>query len=126
MGILDKVKKVIDWKPPSSKQSGITDADTLYSDKTISYVEMYYNDNIRVVHGNKDGTFDQSIDYRHGRPTKDSIPLKTNIDNEYYLDGSESKTHYIMTKTLHYKFIVSEIVGLMVGMLNNKKHFHIY
>ena len=91
MGILDKVKKVIDWKPPSSKQSGITDADTLYSDKTISYVEMYYNDNIRVVHGNKDGTFDQSIDYRHGRPTKDSIPLKTNIDNEYYLDGSRIK-----------------------------------
>ena len=68
MGILDKVKKVIDWKPPSSKQSGITDADTLYSDKTISYVEMYYNDNIRVVHGNQRRNYDQSIDYRHGRP----------------------------------------------------------
>ena len=24
MGIVDKVKKVIDWKPPSSKESGIT------------------------------------------------------------------------------------------------------
>ena len=45
MGIVDKVRKVIDWKPPSSKQSGIINADTLYSDQTINYVEMYYNDN---------------------------------------------------------------------------------
>ena len=71
MGILDKVKKVIDWKPPSSKQSGITDADTLYSDKTISYVEMYYNDNIRVVNGNKDGTMTRSTDLRYK-----VVPLK--------------------------------------------------
>ena len=26
VGIVDKVRKVIDWKPPSSKQSGITNA----------------------------------------------------------------------------------------------------
>ena len=40
MGVLEK----LGWKPPSSKQSGITDADTLFSDKTIQHVEKYYND----------------------------------------------------------------------------------
>ena len=37
MGIVDKVKKIIDWKPPSSKESGIINADTLYSNETINY-----------------------------------------------------------------------------------------
>ncbi len=44
MGIVDKVRKVIDWKPPSSRESGVTMDEKLYSDETIAYVEMYYNE----------------------------------------------------------------------------------
>ena len=39
MGVLEK----LGWKPPSSKQSGITEADTLYSDDVIKYVELFLN-----------------------------------------------------------------------------------
>ncbi len=49
MGIVDKVKKIIDWKPPSSKESGNTNEDTLFSDETIKYVEKYYNDKNGVI-----------------------------------------------------------------------------
>ena len=87
MGIVDKVRKVIDWKPPSSKQSGIIDADTLYSDQTINYVEMYYNDNKRVVNANADGTIPE-IDLRYNRAGKDTKPVRLDLDKAYYLHGS--------------------------------------
>jgi len=87
VGIVDKVKKVIDWKPPSSKQSGIINADTLYSDQTINYVEMYYNENKRVIHGNADGTL-PDIDLRYNRETDDSVKIILDLDEQYYLDGS--------------------------------------
>ena len=87
MGIIDKVKKVIDWKPPSSKQSGVTDADKLYSDETIGYVEMYYNHNQRVINGNPDGTI-PDIDLRYNRPGKNTAPIRVDLNPAYYLDGS--------------------------------------
>ena len=87
MGIIDKVKKVIDWKPPSSKQSGITNADKLYSDETIGYVEMYYNDNDRIINGNLDGTIPDT-DLRYNRPTKNTVPIKVGLNPSYYLHGS--------------------------------------
>ena len=88
MGIVDKVKKIIDWKPPSSKESGIINADTLYSNETINYVEMYYNDNKRVVNANEDGTIDPNIDLRYNRPGKNTKAVTLNIDEAYYLNGS--------------------------------------
>jgi hypothetical protein len=53
MGLVDKVLEGVGWKPPSSKQCGLTDADTLYSKETIDNVEMFYNQDIRVYGGNK-------------------------------------------------------------------------
>ena len=87
MGIVDKVKKIIDWKPPSSKESGIINADTLYSNETINYVEMYYNDNQRVINANSDGTIPDT-DLRYNRPGKNTIPTKVGLNPAYYLDGS--------------------------------------
>ena len=87
MGIVDKVKKVIDWKPPSSRESGVTMDEKLYSDETIAYVEMYYNENKRVIHGNADGTL-PDIDLRYNRETDDSVKIILDLDEQYYLDGS--------------------------------------
>ena len=87
MGIIDKVKKVIDWKPPSSRESGITDADKLYSDETIGYVEMYYNDNDRIINVNPDGTIPE-VDLRYNRPGKNTAPIRVDLNPAYYLDGS--------------------------------------
>tara|TARA_R100001086_G_scaffold75874_1_gene36774 strand:+ start:688 stop:1527 length:840 start_codon:yes stop_codon:yes gene_type:complete len=87
VGIVDKVKKVIDWKPPSSRESGVTMDEKLYSDETIAYVEMYYNENKRVIHGGPDGSI-PDIDLRYNRETDDSVKIILDIDEQYYLDGS--------------------------------------
>ena len=87
MGIVDKVKKVIDWKPPSSRESGVTMDEKLYSDETIAYVEMYYNENKRVIHGGPDGSI-PDIDLRYNRETDDSVKIILDLDEQYYLDGS--------------------------------------
>ncbi|MBT7817626.1 MAG: hypothetical protein HN566_12900 [Polaribacter sp.] len=90
MGIVDKVMKGVGWKPPSSKQSGITDADTLYSDKTIRYVKMYYDEDVRVINVHPDGSI-PNIDLRYNFATKNTRPGKVDIKGSYYLDGSREK-----------------------------------
>ena len=84
MGVLEK----LGWKPPSSKQSGITDADTLYSDKTIQHIEKYYNEEIRYINVAEDGSeIGKDIDHRHSKlgPGKKAIPI--NLANDLYLNG---------------------------------------
>ena len=43
-----KVLEKLGWKPPSSKDSGITDADTLFNETTIKHVKKFYDE--EVVH----------------------------------------------------------------------------
>ena len=81
MGVLEK----LGWKPPSSKQSGITEADTLYSDDVIKYVELYYKDEMRIINHNINGT---EADYRFQEPSKYTRPVAFNLKSDYYLDGS--------------------------------------
>ncbi len=86
MGILEK----LGWKPPSSKQSGITNADTLYSDKTVEYVKMYYDENKRFININSDGTI-PNADLRYNFATRDTKPGRMDIMPAYYLDGSREE-----------------------------------
>ena len=81
MGVLEK----LGWKPPSSKQSGITEADTLYSDDVIKYVELYYKDEMRIINHNVNGT---DTDYRFQEASKYTRPIAFNLKSDYYLDGS--------------------------------------
>ena len=81
MGVLEK----LGWKPPSSKQSGITEADTLYSDDVIKYVELYYKDEMRIIKHNINGT---EADYRFQEPSKYTRPVAFNLKSDYYLNGS--------------------------------------
>ena len=90
MGIVDKVMKGVGWKPPSSKQSGITDADTLYSEETINCVEMYYNDDVRVINVNPDGSI-PNIDLRYNFATKNTKPAKVDLKNNFYQYGERIK-----------------------------------
>ena len=74
MGVLEK----LGWKPPSSKQSGITDADTLFSDKTIQHVEKYYNEEVRYINVKEDGSdIGKDIDHRYSTlgVGKKAIPI---------------------------------------------------
>jgi hypothetical protein len=87
MGIIDKV---MGWKPPSSKQSGITNADTLYSDETISYVKMYYDEDVRVINVHPDGSI-PNIDLRYNFATKDTKPAKVDFKGSFYQDGDRIK-----------------------------------
>ena len=80
MGIVDKV---LNWKPPTSKQSGITAADTLYSDKTIEYVKMYYNEDVRVINVNPDGSI-PNADLRYNNATRNTVPGKVDMRNAYF------------------------------------------
>ncbi len=79
MGVLEK----LGWKPPTSKQSGITVADTLYSEKTIEYVKMYYNEDIRVLNVNPDGTI-PNTDLRYNNATKNTVPGKVDMKGAFY------------------------------------------
>ena len=79
MGVLEK----LGWKPPTSKQSGITVADTLYSEKTIEYVKMYYNEDIRVLNVNPDGTI-PNADLRYNNATKNTVPGKVDMKGAFY------------------------------------------
>ncbi len=90
MGIVDKVMKGVGWKPPTSKQSGITDADTLYSEETIRYVEMYYNEDIRVINVNPDGSI-PNIDLRYNYATKNTSPMRVDLKGNLYLNGSREQ-----------------------------------
>ena len=83
MGIVDKVMKGVGWKPPTSKQSGITDADTLYSEETIRYVEMYYNEDHRVINVNPDGSV-PNIDLRYNYATKNTKPMRVDLKGNFY------------------------------------------
>tara|TARA_B100000214_G_scaffold334337_1_gene276981 strand:- start:889 stop:1716 length:828 start_codon:yes stop_codon:yes gene_type:complete len=80
VGIVDKV---LNWKPPTSKQSGITAADTLYSDKTIEYVKMYYNEDVRVINVNPDGSI-PNADLRYNNATRNTVPGKVDMRNAYF------------------------------------------
>ena len=74
MGVLEK----LGWKPPSSKQSGITDADTLFSDKTIQHIEKYYNEELRYINVAADGSdIGKDVDHRHSTlgAGKKAIPI---------------------------------------------------
>ena len=74
MGVLEK----LGWKPPSSKQSGITDADTLFSDKTITHIEKYYNEEVRYINVAADGSdIGKDVDHRHSTlgAGKKAIPI---------------------------------------------------
>ena len=74
MGVLEK----LGWKPPSSKQSGITDADTLFSDKTITHIEKYYNEEVRYINVAADGSdIGKDVDHRYTTlgANKKAIPI---------------------------------------------------
>jgi hypothetical protein len=74
VGVLEK----LGWKPPSSKQSGITDADTLFSDKTIQHIEKYYNEELRYINVAADGSdIGKDVDHRHSTlgAGKKAIPI---------------------------------------------------
>ena len=90
MGIVDKVMKGVGWKPPTSKQSGITDADTLYSEETIRYVEMYYNEDHRVINVNPDGSV-PNIDLRYNYATKNTKPMRVDLKGNFYQDDERTK-----------------------------------
>ena len=87
MGIIDVIKG---WKPPTSKQSGITDADTLYSEETIRYVEMYYNEDHRVINVNPDGSV-PNIDLRYNYATKNTKPMRVDLKGNFYQDDERTK-----------------------------------
>ena len=55
MGVLEK----LGWRPPSSKDSGITDADTLFNETTIKHVKKFYDEEIRVFKRIFVGFFDK-------------------------------------------------------------------
>jgi len=90
VGIVDKVMKGVGWKPPTSKQSGITDADTLYSEETIRYVEMYYNEDHRVINVNPDGSV-PNIDLRYNYATKNTKPMRVDLKGNFYQDDERTK-----------------------------------
>jgi|TARA_B100001113_G_scaffold140228_1_gene114948 hypothetical protein len=74
VGVLEK----LGWKPPSSKQSGITDADTLFSDKTITHIEKYYNEEVRYINVAADGSdIGKDVDHRYTTlgANKKAIPI---------------------------------------------------
>ena len=71
MGIIDKV---MGWKPPTSKQSGITDADTLFSEKTIQHIEKYYNEEVRYINVKEDGSdINNNTDHRYTELTPGKV-----------------------------------------------------
>jgi len=82
--------KGVGWKPPTSKQSGITDADTLYSEETIRYVEMYYNEDHRVINVNPDGSV-PNIDLRYNYATKNTKPMRVDLKGNFYQDDERTK-----------------------------------
>ena len=88
MGIVNKVMEKVGWKPPTSKESGITDSDTLFSDKIISYVEMFYNDDIRIVNANIDRS---QTDYRYSQESNKTRPVKINLKSSYHLSGDRTE-----------------------------------
>ena len=47
MGIVDKVKKVIDWKPPSSRESGVTSDEKAMNANDVAKPEKIN----KVAHG---------------------------------------------------------------------------
>jgi len=82
MGIIDVIKG---WKPPTSKQSGITDADTLYSEKTIQHVEKYYNEEIRYINVNEDGSdIGNGSDHRYTTFTTGKKAIPITLDQHLY------------------------------------------
>jgi hypothetical protein len=88
MGLLNKLMSSVGWKPPSSKQSGITSADTLYNEMTVKFVDLYYNKNIRVMHADKNGNVPEGIDHRFSVTSDDLKPVKVDLTKAYYLHGS--------------------------------------
>jgi hypothetical protein len=101
MGIVNKVMEKVGWKPPTSKESGITDSDTLFSDKIISYVEMFYNDDIRIVNANIDRS---QTDYRYSQESNKTRPVKINLNKRKLL------FIYLETKILRCGIMVQVIL----------------
>ena len=88
MSLVDKVMEKVGWKPPTSKESGITDSDTLFSDKIINYVEMFYNDDIRIVNANIDRSHS---DYRYSQESNKTKPVRINLKSSYHLSGDRTE-----------------------------------
>ena len=70
-----KVLEKLGWKPPSSKDSGITDADTLFNETTINTLRSFM---MRKLGSSikRDGSDIQTADHRVAVMDKVSLPTK--------------------------------------------------
>ena len=86
MGIVNVLKKR--WKPPSSKDSGITDADTLFTNKTIEHVDKYYNREVRFINVKEDGSdINSTADHRYTELGPGKVALPIDLSQHLYQDG---------------------------------------
>ena len=86
MGIVNVLKKR--WKPPSSKDSGITDADTLFTNKTIEHVDKYYNREVRFINVKEDGSdINSTADQRYTELGPGKVALPIDLSQHLYQDG---------------------------------------
>ncbi len=82
-----KVLEKLGWKPPSSKDSGITDADTLFNETTIKHVKKFYDEEIRFVIAKSDGSDLQTADHRVAVMGPGKVSLPTKLKHAIYHSG---------------------------------------
>jgi hypothetical protein len=82
-----KVLEKLGWKPPSSKDSGITDADTLFNETTIKHVKKFYDEEIRFVIAKSDGSDIQTADHRVAVMGPGKVSLPTKLKHAIYHSG---------------------------------------
>ena len=96
------------WRPPTSKEIGLTKEDTFFTDKVLEYVHKYYYDNIQIRETADDP------EYLGERKLWLSQNESREVDTKY-----NDKMH-------HYKYTHLVVVGLMVGIYHKSRHLHTY